>query len=350
MKLSTIQKEIVESDAEKIVVLSRAASGKTETLTERVRYLLRKGIEPSTICVITFTNLAAQELRNRLAGDYKDGIFIGTIHALAYYMLMSHGVRCDDLIKNEKFDDFFTRLEENPNCIKHFDYLLLDEAQDSSDKEFNFIFGMIEPDNFFIVGDDYQSIYSFRGAKPNLFINLSRRSDVKTYEMNENYRCAPSILRTAKSIIKRNNKKDTSIPMRNKNSGISKYGTYSPELLISYIEQYGAYKDWAILVRTNTQVKQITKDLEKAGIPTLTFKQGDVTQKELQEFLEANKVKVLTIHSSKGLTFRYVAVYGAWWGSAEEIRLNYVAATRAQDGLFWLKDPPKKVSYQNCWM
>ena len=166
MELSKKQKEIVEATEDKIVVLSRAATGKSRVLTERARLLLRKGIDPHKICVITFTNLAAQELRERLSDDYKDGIFIGTIHSLAYSMLLSYGIKCDDLIRSEDFDLFFSRVEENPECIRHYEYVLLDEAQDSSDKEFNFIFNMIDPENFFVVGDDFQSIYSFRNAKP----------------------------------------------------------------------------------------------------------------------------------------------------------------------------------------
>lgn len=341
MELSRIQKEIIETEEEKVVVLSRAATGKTKILTERARHLLRQGIDPSKICVITFTNLAAQELRERLEGDLKDGMFIGTIHSLALYMLSSHGINCNDLIKKEEFDLFFERLEEHPECIKKYDYVLLDEAQDSSDKEFNFIFGMIEPFSFFVVGDDFQSIYGFRGSKPKLLINLSKRPDVKTYEMDENYRCAPRILQVARGIIKKNNIEDNSLSMRENVNGIYENDVYSPQKLIGYINKYGSYKDWSVLCRTNAQVVKIQRDLEKAGIPTVTFKQGEVTKQELHDFLESNKVKVLTIHSSKGLTLRYVAVYGAWWGKAEEHRLNYVAATRAQDGLFWFKEPKK---------
>ena len=314
----------------------------TAVLTERARHLLQQGVDPKEIAVITFTNLAAQELRQRLAEDYKDGIFIGTIHSLAYNMLVSHGINCDDLINKEKFDDFFTRLEENSYCVRHYSYVLLDEAQDSSDKEFNFIFGMIEPENFFIVGDDFQSIYSFRNAKPQLLINLSRRADVKTYVMNENYRNAPQILDVARLIIKKNDIYDDSIAMRD-TYGIYESFVYSPENLVKRIKKYGSYKDWSILTRSNAQVAMIQQDLERYGIPTLTFKQGDVSQEELKNFLDADKVKVLTIHSSKGLSLRYVGVYGAWWGKKEEHRLNYVAATRAMDGLFWMKEPKKNM-------
>lgn len=348
MELNKTQKEIIETEEERVVVLSRAATGKTKILTERVRYLLKKGFDPSKICVITFTNLAAQELRERLAEDLKEGMFIGTIHSLALQMMMSHGINCNDLIQKEEFDLFFERLEQHPECIKSFDYVLLDEAQDSSDKEFNFIFGMIDPPNFFVVGDPFQAIYSFRGGKPQLLINLSRRFDVTTYEMDENYRCAPKILQVARGIIKKNKVEDNSISMRENVNGVYENDTYSPEKLIGYIRKYGTYKDWSVLCRTNAQVNKIQRDLEKAGIPTVTFKQGDVSRQELHDFLDSDKVKVLTIHSSKGLTLRYVAVYGAWWGKAEEHRLNYVAATRAQDGLFWFKEP-KKVKTRNWY-
>ena len=125
--------------------------------------------------------------------------------------------------------------------------------------------------------------------------------------------------------------------------GIYESFVYSPDNLVKRIKKYGSYKDWSILTRSNAQVSMIQHDLERYDIPTLTFKQGDVSQDELKNFLEADKVKVLTIHSSKGLSLRYVAVYGAWWGRKEEHRLNYVAATRAMDGLFWMKEPKKNI-------
>ena len=62
MELSELQKQIVTAPAEKMVVISRAATGKTRCLTERVRHWLREGVTPSSICCITFTNLAANEL------------------------------------------------------------------------------------------------------------------------------------------------------------------------------------------------------------------------------------------------------------------------------------------------
>ena len=63
MKLSKLQEKIVNAPEPCIVVHAAAAAGKTAVLTERVRKMLRDGINPSDIAVITFTNLAAQELR-----------------------------------------------------------------------------------------------------------------------------------------------------------------------------------------------------------------------------------------------------------------------------------------------
>ena len=93
MELSELQKNILNSPSNRSIVMSSAASGKTTLMTEKVRQLLRAGINPKEIAVITFTNMAAAELRQRLGQDYKDGLFVGTIHALANYFLLSSGIK-----------------------------------------------------------------------------------------------------------------------------------------------------------------------------------------------------------------------------------------------------------------
>ena len=93
-----------------------------------------------------------------------NGIYIGTIHGLANKFLVTHGISTGKLIEDEEFDEFFTLLQKNPSCVKHIPIILLDEAQDSSWEEFNFIFNMIQPEQFFVCGDIRQSIYGFRGA------------------------------------------------------------------------------------------------------------------------------------------------------------------------------------------
>ena len=73
MELSKLQQEILNKQ-------ERIAGGrrvKTTLITEKTRQLLRNGVNPREIAVITFTNMAAEELRTRLGSDYKDN-FIGT--------------------------------------------------------------------------------------------------------------------------------------------------------------------------------------------------------------------------------------------------------------------------------
>ena len=341
MKLSKLQEEIVNAKEDKIIVLAAAAAGKTTVLTERVRKMLRDNTEPSDIAVITFTNLAANELKARLGDDYKDGMYIGTIHGLANRFLRSRGVNTDKLIDQENFDGFFELLKQYPSCVKHVRHLLLDEAQDTSKAEYDFIFNMIDPVTFFIVGDLRQSIYSFKGSDPKLFEALIKEPDVTVYSLNENYRNGNNILAFARQILKRSNMKDDSVSMRDGGNVIETVTDFTN--LKGWIENQGSYGDWAVLCRTNDEIAVIQNVLTNADIPNVTFKQGRVTREELGELMKANAVKVLTRHSAKGLEFENVCVWApVWWGGDEMCRVNYVAATRAKNILLWMKEPEKK--------
>jgi hypothetical protein len=105
MNLSKEQEQIVTTTANKVVVIASAASGKTAVLVERVRYLLKNGANPKGIVVITFTNAAAEELAERL--DHPKGVFIGTIHSYANFLLLSNGNETHDLLESEQFDRLF---------------------------------------------------------------------------------------------------------------------------------------------------------------------------------------------------------------------------------------------------
>ncbi len=341
MKLSKLQEKIVNAPEPRIVVHAAAAAGKTAVLTERVRKMLRDGINPSDIVCITFTNLAAQEMRDRLANDYKNGIYIGTIHGLANYFLLSHGIDTSDLIESQEFDKFFERIEENPFCVKHIKHILLDEAQDSSPAQYKFIFEMIKPDTFFIVGDLRQSIYSFRGGDPEILENIMNRLNVTVYSLNENYRNGDNILRYAKKILQKSFMTDDSIAMRH--GGTVWEGEATFDNLKGWIQRKGDFRDWAVLCTTNGTIADLQSKFEKVGIPTVTFRQGEVDKSKLEELMNSNTVKVLTYWSAKGLEFPYVA---AWepknWGGDETYRVNYVGATRAKDILLWMEGPKKK--------
>lgn len=342
MGLSKLQEEILAKNDKKIVIMSSAASGKTKMLTEKARRLLKSGVNPRSIAVITYTNMAAEELRQRLGEDYKDGIFIGTVHSLANFFLLSNGIDTSKVIDDEKFDKLFKMVSDNSHCIKKIDYILLDEAQDSGKQQFEFLFEMINPDNFFVVGDLRQAIYQgFTDASPVFLKKLSHDPDVACYSLNENYRNGKTILNFAKHLIQPTGFIDDSVPMRAEN-GFVKEVNGSLSEIIGLIKRQKEYKNWAILARSNAQVWKIVGMLKDENIPFDTFKQGDLKKSELTEKMLRNTVKVLTIHSSKGLEFKNVAVVGMFYHNQAERCVNYVAATRAEDSLFWVGGWNKK--------
>ena len=335
MELSELQKNILNSPSNRSIVMSSAASGKTTLMTEKVRQLLRAGVNPKEIAVITFTNMAAAELRQRLGKDYKDGLFVGTIHSLANWMLLTSGIKTDKVLNNEEFDELFLMVEKNPGCIKHMEWVLLDEAQDTDEQQFKFLFDMINPDYFFIVGDIKQSIYRWRAARPDLLQNMAKREDITVFDLNENYRNGYNILNYAKNLIRPTGLTDSSISKRIGNGSVKEI-PYDLTKIVNEIRSVDEYKDWAILTRTNQEILTISSYLNKSNIPYDTFKQGDLSKDELNEKMNHNTVKLLTVHSAKGLEWRNVIVVGMRYTSVEERSICYVAATRAMENLIWV--------------
>lgn len=343
MNLSKQQEAIVKTNAKKVVVIASAASGKTAVLVERVRYLLDKGCDPKKIVLITFTNAAAEELAERL--NHPAGVFIGTIHSYANYLLLSNGNETHDLLENEQFDKLFNRIKHNLDCIRPVEHLLLDESQDSNQAHFEFLLDMVQPQNYIIMGDHKQSIYRWNGAFPDYIINLSKQPDVITYDLNENYRNATAILNYAKNLIMvaGYDYRDTSTPMRGVTGKVVPDLEYNPTAIAhTFAQMKDGFGEWFILARTNDQVDEIANALKRCGVPYDTFKRSQLDNKELNKKMKENTVKVLTIHTSKGLEANNVIVVGAKFFNLEERCISYVAATRARNTLYWTKMPYRK--------
>lgn len=350
MELSKAQKRIVETTEPYVVVIASAASGKTRCLAERVKWLLANGVPAEEIVTITFTNAAAEEISDRVGNP--PGLFIGTIHSLANYYLRAAGVDTSKVLNDERFDDLFKLIKKHPSCVKHVTHLIVDESQDSTPEQFEFLLDMIAPDNYMLLGDHRQAIYRFSGATPDYILNLMESPEVTTYDLAENYRNAPEILRYAQDLIRSlgYDYEDYSIPMR-KNHGRIVNVEYSEIGIATTIKRYvtegkSKYKDWFVLTRTNAELENIRIALERAGVPCDTFKKAQLTNKGLKDKMEEDTVKVLTIHTAKGLEADNVVVIGARWRDIEEKCINYVAATRARNLLVWTKPVPKnKTSY-----
>lgn len=303
MQFTEMQKQIITTDKPKVLVLSSAASGKSAVIVERIRYLLEQGVDPSEIVAITFTNNAASVMYERLG--YPNGLFIGTVHSYCNYLLRGGAVDTTKILNEERFDDLFKEIKKNPECIKHVEHLLLDEAQDSTEAQFEF-FELINPTNFMYVGDIKQSIYGFNGSYPEYLINLWYQNDVTVYQMRQNFRNLPDILNFAKKFLYRlgPDYDDDSIPMR-KTDGKPHVleGTYTPSeavasLMLAADRLNTQWGDWFVLCRTNNDIALFQQLFEAKGIPTDTFKQSELTNAQIQDRLKENTVKILTVHSA----------------------------------------------------
>lgn len=354
MNLTDMQRTIVETNKSKVLVSSSAAAGKTFCLIKRIQFLLDNGVPPSEIVAITFTNNAASEILKRLKNA--NGIFVSTVHSYCNYLLRGGAIDTTNIIQEERFDDLFEKIKQNPDCIKHVTHLISDETQDISRQQFEF-YEMINPDNFMYFFDIKQTLYSWRDADPNYLINLSQYADTTVYTMNQNFRNVPEILRFAKKFLYRlgPDYEDDSISMR-KESDFAHFnvleGNYTPseavESLIANKERLNTeWGDWFVLCRTNADITLFQKLLTDKGVPTDTFKQADLSNSEIENKIKEDTVKVLTVHSAKGLEQRCVLAFNIRAYNDEEARLCYVAATRAKDFLIWAKMPPKKKRKKN---
>lgn len=337
-ELNEEQLKIVESTKPQVVVVSCAATGKTRTLTARLQHLIDKGVDPHKIVAITFTNNAAAEIESRLTNS--EGIFIGTIHSYCNYLLRRNGTNTTTYIENEQFDKLFRVLKNLPRAdIEEVEHLLLDEAQDSNKEQFDFILKMVKPKNWMFFGDWNQSIYEFNGAEPKALMRLAKKPDTTVYHLTKNYRNGTAILDFAKTFL---TPLDADFYDNSECASSRSGSVITSKLQLKQSVDYAVsqmtpetYKDWFILCRYNNQIDQVAALLANYEIPFVNFRQADLTYSQLQAALNSNCVKVLTIHSAKGLEAENVLVESCWRGAPEELRIKYVAATRAKNLLIW---------------
>lgn len=340
MELNIRQKKAVNGNENRILCLAAGGSGKTRVLSERVIRLINEGIEPSKIVCITFTRMAAEEMRKRF-GDKGQGMFIGTIHSYANYLCIKNGIDTNSLIEMQKFDKILEKALTLPqHCYDEVEHLLVDEFQDVSSLEFRFM-DKIPSNNVFLIADNRQGIYQFKGATDAYLKMLHSDVNWTKYYLTENYRCAPNIIKYADNLIASLPKlSPAQIPHKTKD-GIVEECSFNDA--IEELEWSGDWGSWFILCRTNEEVSIAQDKLISKHIPCVTFKKADLDLEEMEGLLKENKVKVLTIHIAKGLESPKVIVVGAKTWSEDERKIAYVAATRAEQALYWCPSiRPKK--------
>ena len=214
----------------------------------------------------------------------------------------------DRLVKSNSmdFDDLLLKTNELLNNFpevlakyqEKFKYILVDEYQDTNNSQYLIVKSLADKyQNICVVGDDAQSIYSFRGANINNIINFRNDyDDVEVYRLEQNYRSTKYIVNAANSVIDNNKNKihkevwtdnefGDKIQITANPSDIAEARLISQKIL-NLIKSENNYKDFVILYRTNAQSRVIEDSLRNSNIPYKIY--GGVSfynRKEIKDIL-----------------------------------------------------------------
>lgn len=160
-----------------------------------------------------------------------------------------------------------------------FQYILVDEFQDINQLQYDIVKLLAKPqDNLFIVGDDDQSIYHFRGARPEIMLNFTKDyPEAETVTLDVNYRCSKRILYSAMQVIGTNKKRfqkhlqtpnpeGDPVKIREFENPREEYLEVVSELR-ARLEQGDKLEDTAILLRTNQEAEGLVGALMERQVP-----------------------------------------------------------------------------------
>ena len=186
------------------------------------------------------------------------------------------------------FDDLLTltyQLFREHEDIRHkyaarFDYVLVDEYQDTNHVQMSIVMQLCqEKQRVCAVGDDSQSIYSFRGANIDNILNYQRQfQGTRLFKLEQNYRSTQTIVEAANSLIKHNrnqipkdvfseNAKGEKIQYKPAYSDKEEAAIVAKDVKRIRREDGCQYSDFAILYRTNSQSRSFEEEFRKQGIP-----------------------------------------------------------------------------------
>lgn len=415
-ELNQAQRAAVEYLNGPELVIAGAGSGKTRVLTYKVVHLLNQGIDPGRIMALTFTNKAAREMKERVAGmvdsRLANRLWMGTFHSIFLRILRKHadliGFRHDftiydasdskSLIKaiikelglNDKqykpstiasvissaknslitpqmyrrdsdfaqmdlacnrpltgriyaiyaercriaqamdFDDILLfmniLLRDNPEVLEHysefFAYILVDEYQDTNFAQ-NLVVTQLAKAHGHIcmVGDDAQSIYSFRGADINNILKLKNRfPTLEIFKLERNYRSTQTIVNAAGTLIAKNHGQIPKKIFSENELGepieiIEAYNEYEEAAMVAadlsrQCRRNGAnLNEVAILYRTNAQSRALEEALRRNGTPYRIY--GGITFYQRKEVKDAVCYLRLVVNSADDEALRRIINFPA---------------------------------------
>ncbi len=436
-KLNPPQREAASHGSGPLLVLAGAGSGKTRVITFRIAHLIQLGIPPSAICAVTFTNKAAEEMRERVAALLHDRkatreLTIGTFHALgltilrqerkalglprgfaiydqsdqmgalrealrhtkqmtrdgerrfdvkailARISLAKNAFIAPDQYEGNPADDYdamtaevYPKYQEMLRACAAFDFddlivepvrlfetvpdvrdrwaskyrfVMVDEFQDTNAAQLRMVKALVEQtNNLCVVGDDDQSIYSWRGADPTNILSFGELfPGAKIVKLEQNYRSTKTILEAANTVIANNKQRHGKTLWSNMGEGktITHAVAQTPEDEAKWIaaEIHNLHKDgrtWdsiAVMYRSNLQAKIIEEELRTASIPYVMYGgQQFFERKEVKDVIAYLRV---ALNPKDELALRRIINYPARGIGATTVE-KLVLAAQAKHATLW---------------
>ena len=432
--LNPAQRAAVEAYDSASLIIAGAGSGKTRVLTSRIAYMIEQKVDPKNILALTFTNKAAEQMRERIRqmvpGRKSRELFMGTFHSIFARILRTDAERigfptnftiydasdarnliktivkelnlADDKYKPNviasrisqaknalvtpgaylansahatedrraqipefgniynlycqrckhngamDFDDLLLQtnilLRDCPDVLeyyqKQFKYILVDEYQDTNYAQYIIVRRLSQHHGkVCVVGDDAQSIYSFRGAKIENILSFQRDyPEAKVFKLEQNYRSTRTIVEAANSVIVHNSRRMEKRCFSEGDEGekIRVLKAYTDreeaELVVQDLRDKvrvtgDAWNEAAILYRTNNQSQALEESLRRRGIPYRIYKGASFyDRKEIKDMLAYIR---LVVNPRDDEAFRRIVNYPVRGiGDTTVLRIAQLAAER----------------------
>ncbi len=203
-----------------------------------------------------------------------------------------------------------------------FEYILVDEYQDTNHSQYMIIKKLAQAhNNICVVGDDAQSIYSFRGARIENILNFQKDyPDHKVFKLEQNYRSTQTIVEAANSVISKNkrqirknvfseNEKGALIKVISAITDNEEGYLVANEITDTRLRDHFLYSDYAILYRTNAQSRIFEEALRKRNIPYKIY--GGLSFYQRKEIKDLLSYFRLVINPKDNEAFKRVINYPA---------------------------------------
>jgi len=287
-ELSPTQLKIInDNETKHIVVAAGPGSGKTRVLVHKLAsLLLMEDVKHEQLLMVTFSRAAATEFKKRLlklVGNAANYIEIKTFHSYCFDLLGKVGsLEKSDAILKRTIDKIKNREVEPSRVTKTV--LVIDEAQDMDEDEFNLVNALMEQNEemrVIAVGDDDQNIYEFRGANSKYLEQFIQVNKAAKHELVENYRSKSNLVEFTNQYVTRihHRLKDIPIIAKQSDNGRIKLVRYQSVKLITPLVHdiitTGLTGTTCVLTKTNEEALQITGLLLKNGMQAKLIQTND---------------------------------------------------------------------------